>query len=215
MEIPFGEIAVRSRKDPRFRKALVSTPDRALRDAFGIEPPKGHRFEAVEDTSETVHLIVPASEGSRGAEVGIVGEVLRRLRSDKEFRTEVMERPRQTFERITGVRLPDQPRFVVLRDTESVTHVQIPTLEPDRGLVEAAEEAAESSYGGDGGGYGGGGPLPESPTPECTSIVGSNSSQAICCASDFPNVASAFDCCFDDETPDAPDGGGRPVLMPF
>lgn len=216
MRIPFGPVAVKALEDEDFRRALLNRPEAALRRAFGIEVPKGHELRAVEDTDEVVHLVVPAEPGSRGAEVGIVGAVLHQMRIDDEFRKAVMQRPRETFERMTSVRLPDKVEFRVLRDTDDLTYIPVPPLNPNRLLAEAAQEAAEESYGGNGGGtWSGEPPLEESFDVECTSILGNNSSQAICCQSQssFPNTPSAFDCCPSTETPEG--GPGDPILMPF
>jgi len=107
---------------------------------------------------------------------------------------------------------------VILIDDKRITHISVPANEPNKALAATAQAASDDSWGGGGSGYGGEEPISDTDNP-CSSFVGNNSSQAICCQSQskFPNTPSAFDCCIQTATPggDSPIGSSQPVILPF
>lgn len=69
----FGKAIAKAASDAEFKQRLLSDPKAALSE-MGIEPPKGMEnvtLKVVENTADTVHLVLPASmpEGERDDEV--------------------------------------------------------------------------------------------------------------------------------------------------
>lgn len=59
----FGKIIAKAASDAEFRQRLISDP-RAAFSELGIDPPKGMEnltLKVVENTADTVHLVLPAS----------------------------------------------------------------------------------------------------------------------------------------------------------
>ncbi len=208
MKLPHTEIAIRAVKDPKFRERLQATPRKTIQETFDIRVPERVRLKVVEDNAELVHLVVPAKPGERGKEIGIIALTLDQMRKDAVFKARVIKDPKDTFEQMTGLELPDQPRVKVLEDTEDLIHLHLPPgTEDEKFRVEPAVLTMGVYGGGDV--YGGPAPEPTTEGPDCTSLAGNNSSTAACCQSDHPNTVSAWDCCFDDEPAD------DDVLTPF
>src|SRR4051812_16707718 len=49
----------RAEQDPAFRSALLTDPKQALAQAFGVSIPDGITIRVVEDTDDTVYLVLP------------------------------------------------------------------------------------------------------------------------------------------------------------
>jgi len=59
----FGKVIAKAASDAEFKQRLLSDPRAALSE-LGIEPPKGMEnvtLKVVENTADTVHLVLPAS----------------------------------------------------------------------------------------------------------------------------------------------------------
>lgn len=53
----WAEIVAKAWMDERFKKELLSHPEKVLKE-YGIDLP-GSKFKVVEDTGNTVHLVLP------------------------------------------------------------------------------------------------------------------------------------------------------------
>ena len=47
--------------DPEFKKQLLSNPESAIKDAFGVDIPKGYKLKVLEETEDTYYLVLPQS----------------------------------------------------------------------------------------------------------------------------------------------------------
>jgi len=56
-------------EDPKYRTALLSNPGDIVSRQFGLDVPAGVAVKAVEDTAETMHIVVP-HVAAEGAELG-------------------------------------------------------------------------------------------------------------------------------------------------
>jgi Nitrile hydratase, alpha chain len=56
----------RSMEDEEFRQRLLEDPKRTVEEALGSRLPEGVRVVAVEETQETIYLVLPFSSPSRG-----------------------------------------------------------------------------------------------------------------------------------------------------
>jgi hypothetical protein len=54
-----GKVIAKAWTDAEYRKKLHSNPHEALAEV-GIQVPKTHKVKVLEDTSDTVHVVVPA-----------------------------------------------------------------------------------------------------------------------------------------------------------
>lgn len=54
-----GKVIARAWTDAEYRKKLHSNPHEALAEA-GISVPKGQKIKVLEDSAETVHVVIPA-----------------------------------------------------------------------------------------------------------------------------------------------------------
>ena len=57
-----GKVIARAWTDEQYKKRLHSNPHETLAEA-GIQVPKTHKIKVLEDTSDTVHVVVPARPG--------------------------------------------------------------------------------------------------------------------------------------------------------
>ncbi|GAB3116906.1 NHLP leader peptide family RiPP precursor [Novispirillum itersonii] len=55
----YRAIVLKAQTDPVFRTALLADPKAALKDAFGIEFPDGVTMTVVEETAQTLTLVLP------------------------------------------------------------------------------------------------------------------------------------------------------------
>lgn len=46
-------------KDEKFREALLRDPKKAIEEKFDIKTPEKLKIVAVEDTADTIHLVLP------------------------------------------------------------------------------------------------------------------------------------------------------------
>ena len=54
-----GKVIAKAWTDEQYRKRLNSSPHEVLAEA-GIQVPKTHKVKVVEDTADTVHVVLPA-----------------------------------------------------------------------------------------------------------------------------------------------------------
>jgi hypothetical protein len=59
---PLGELLVRARRDPAFRRRFVGSPDEVLAEAHIALPP-GIRVEVVENSAQVIHIVLPPLAG--------------------------------------------------------------------------------------------------------------------------------------------------------
>lgn len=60
----------RAEQDPAFRSSLLADPKAALEQELGASLPAGVQVQVVEETSNTVYLVLPqASSGGEGGEL--------------------------------------------------------------------------------------------------------------------------------------------------
>ena len=59
---PLGELLVRARHDPAFRRRFVMAPDQVLAEA-SIALPPGTRVEVVENSAKVIHIVLPPLAG--------------------------------------------------------------------------------------------------------------------------------------------------------
>ena len=60
----------RAEQDPAFRSSLLADPKAALEQELGASLPAGVQVQVVEETSDTVYLVLPqASSGGEGGEL--------------------------------------------------------------------------------------------------------------------------------------------------
>lgn len=66
------KILAKAAKDEVFRAALLKNPSAALEKETGVKIPAGMKVNVVEDTAETVHLVLPRPTSGRlsDAELG-------------------------------------------------------------------------------------------------------------------------------------------------
>jgi hypothetical protein len=209
VKLPHTEIAMHAVKDPEFRERLKANPRKTIEQAYGIKVPQSVQLLVIEDSADRVHLVIPAAPGERGKEVGLIALILEEMREAPKFKARVIDDPKGTFEKRTGLKLPDRPNVVVLEDTRELVHLHLPPASHEDAFSVDPVVISSGVWGGGGGGWGGGTPEPTTEGPDCTSLAGNNSSLVQCCYTDIVNTVSAWDCCPKDEQ----DGGG--VLTPF
>ena len=56
-------------KDEQFRNALLKDAKAAIEEKFGIKTPSGLNIVVVEDTADTVHLVLPPKLAEEGTAV--------------------------------------------------------------------------------------------------------------------------------------------------
>jgi hypothetical protein len=59
----FNELLIQASNDPKFRQQLVELPKETLEQA-GIKLPQGVEVEVLENTDQTIHLVLPPLVGS-------------------------------------------------------------------------------------------------------------------------------------------------------
>ena len=62
---PRARIAHKAATDAAFRQALISNPKATLSKELGVPVPDGIKVHVVEDSADTVHLVLPPRQGSR------------------------------------------------------------------------------------------------------------------------------------------------------
>ena len=63
------QLLVKSMKDEAFRQELLSNPKGVLERELGITFPQGVNVQVHEDTSDTLHLVVPKRVPAQGSEL--------------------------------------------------------------------------------------------------------------------------------------------------
>ena len=58
------KLIAKALKDPKFREALKKDPAAAVEKELGIKVPKGLKIRIVEDSADTVHLVLPPAAQS-------------------------------------------------------------------------------------------------------------------------------------------------------
>jgi hypothetical protein len=61
-----GRIIQRSLEDGDFRRRLLEDPRAAVEEELGTRLPEGVRVRAVEETAETIYLVLPSASPIRG-----------------------------------------------------------------------------------------------------------------------------------------------------
>ena len=64
------QVIQKSQEDPAFRSSLLDDPKAAIERELGVPLPGGVQVQVVEETSDTVYLVIPqASGGGAGGEL--------------------------------------------------------------------------------------------------------------------------------------------------
>jgi hypothetical protein len=64
-----SELLQRAQSDPKFRQQLLSNPNQAVQQAFGVNVPSGVRLRVVEETPGEYYIVLPAqSQGGAASD---------------------------------------------------------------------------------------------------------------------------------------------------
>jgi Nitrile hydratase, alpha chain len=147
----YARVVAKAWADPAFKQRLVADPLAVLQE-HGLPVPAGLAARVVENTTDTVYLVLPARpRGELSAkEVGRVtgeetepakklGHVLIKALQDEAFKRRLVADPRAVLQE-EGVPLPEGKTVRVVEDTPQSVHVILPRKP-------AAEELSEDQLG--------------------------------------------------------------------
>jgi hypothetical protein len=152
-----GQVVAKAWQDEAFKQRLLGDPRAALQEQ-GLPLPAGKAVRVVENTAETVHLVLPArpADGDRSAErlAQVAGEqqepgrklgqVVAKAWQDDAFKRRLLEDPQVVLQE-QGLPLPAGKAVRVVEDTTDTVHLVLP-LKPAEG--ELSDEQLDQVSGG-------------------------------------------------------------------
>jgi anti-anti-sigma factor len=124
----FAEIRERASSDPKFRKKLLETPLRILKQ-MGFNLPRGFRLKFVEEDRDTCVIPIPAYVGELTDEESPAPQelqhIVQRTAMDAEFRQRFVEQPGDVL-RDAGLDVPGDTKVVILENTDDLFFAVLP-----------------------------------------------------------------------------------------
>jgi hypothetical protein len=152
----YAQVVTRTWQDEPFKQRLLGNPQAVLQE-HGLMVPAGKAVRVVEDTAETMHLVLlakPAGELSadrlaRGAGQGQeparqLGQVLARAWQDEPFKQRLVADPRAVL-REQGIVVPSGQAVRVVENTAETVHLVLP---PKPAEGELSDEQLDQVAGG-------------------------------------------------------------------
>jgi hypothetical protein len=138
----YVQLVSRTWQDPAFKQRLMADARGVLKEQ-GLSLPAGKTVQVVEDTPETMHLLLPAKPArplsdeqlARFAEQvpgpeGKMGQLLMKAWGDESFKRRLTADPRSVLQE-RGVPLPDRRAVRVVEDTGDTLHLILPSKPAD------------------------------------------------------------------------------------
>ena len=152
----YAQVVTRTWQDEAFKQRLLGNPQAVLQE-HGLVVPAGKAVRVVEDTAETVHLVLPAKLAgelsaerlARGAGQGQeparqMGQVLARAWQDEPFKQRLVADPRAVL-REQGIVVPSGQAVRVVENTAETVHLVLPPKPADG---ELSDEQLDQVAGG-------------------------------------------------------------------
>ena len=139
--------------EEKFKQRLLAEPVSVMRE-YGLEVPAGLSVKMLENTDQTIHLILPArtkgSEAPAQPQDGwgkLWAQIVSQAWKDEGFKKRLLARPASVLTERLGQQVPAGVAVQVHEDTDALIHLVLPA-QPPRSVGELTEAEAATVRGG-------------------------------------------------------------------